>query len=256
MRSIYILLILASVLSSCNLYDAKHAKELNKLGISCMELGDKKCAIANFLQASQAGAIPDSDRTIYLENLGQEYSGFKLDSAKYYYGRAAELNGRNTVQWLYIMAKMDLLDGHTDQALSRLTLAYAKDPRKMGVNNLLGALYMGDYGREYLDPHKALKYNLYCYEVNKRVRVEFLLARNYYELNDMDHALPLFEDAEKKAPQNSNFKGSLIMVYQELGMDSLANPLLEQIKARDSGTYNIIVNSRIRKGQHGLVWSR
>jgi tetratricopeptide (TPR) repeat protein len=247
---------LAIILSSCGLYEAKQAKELNNLGLARSEKGDQAGAIAYFLQASAMPNIPDSDRSVYLENIGIQYDLDNVDSAKYYYGRAAQLCARNTYHWLFDMAEIDLLDGHTDKAIPLLQLAYDKQKWRLGVNNLLGVIYLGDYGKEFLDARKALKFNLYAYTNNKTFNTEFLLARNYYELNQMDRALALFEEAHNESPGITSATGCLIMVHQELGNDSIANSMMEELKTKDKAEYENVIRQHIKKGQHSLVWHR
>lgn len=251
---IVLLLLPLPFLTSCHLFDERKARELNKAGLGYSLRGHKKEALKCYIEASEMKGITDSERTIYFQNVGDSYWPENPDSARFFYLRAAQLNKKGSYNWLYDMSNYYALNERPDSALPYLLKAYDMDSVNKLANNLLGVIYLGEAGGGFHDPEKALKYNLNSYNAFKDVTSEFVLAKNYYELNDMQKSLYHFENAYRRAPERLQYMGTLIMVYQELGKDFEANKLLTLLQGRDLHRYEKIVNSNIKKGKHGLVW--
>jgi tetratricopeptide (TPR) repeat protein len=249
-----LLLIIACYSAACGLRNPRRAQELNKIGLKYSAQGSRADALKYFIEAYEMEGITDSQRTIYMENIGNEYWMNNVDSAIYYYAQAARVNNRNSFNWLYCMANVYILKGQTDTALLYGLRANDRNSKDMLANNLVGLIYMGEFGQDYYAPEKALKYNLRSYEAYYDVASEFALAKNYYLLNKMDKAIPLFEDVCKKSPDRTAYTGSLAMIYQELGRESDANRLLAEIKIKEPLRYEKIVNMQIKAGQHGITW--
>jgi len=254
MKVLLFLLTMTMCFAGCDLVNSNKPNELNRIGIHYSEEGQKKKAINYFLAASLTKNITDSERTIYLGNLGREYWQSNEDSSKYYFMKAANLSDKNSFKGLYYTANVFVLDKKTTQARDLLLKAYQIDSLDMSINNLLGIIYMGENGRECYAPQKALKYNLRTYNVKRDLAAAFTLAKNYYLINDTKKAVPLFEDVCKRAPDFTPCLSILIMVYQELGRNKDADKLLIILKQKDLPRYNQIIKLNIKKGEHGLNW--
>lgn len=242
-------------LYGCNMLDpAARARELNKTALKYSRKEDRQEAIKYFYQASQVEGITDSQRTLILENMGNEYRHYKTDSAKYYYYQAACVNNRNSYNWLFSMANCYLMDKRTDSALPLLIRAGERDSMGMQNNNILGCVYMGEYGEGYTDLVKALKYNLRYDRVAQSATSAFTLAKNYYLLNDTTRSVQLFEEIYQKYPNYTPALGSLIMVYKELGRSADAETMLDDLKKKDYARYKRVVAVNIKAGEHGLTW--
>jgi tetratricopeptide (TPR) repeat protein len=231
------------------------ARQLNNTGLEYSEKGDKAQAIVYFREAYNVEGVPDSERATFLNNIGEEYFANNPDSAKYYYLQATQLTNRNTYSGLYSRANVDILDKRVDRALDRLLRAYEIDDTKMQANNLLGLIYLGDFDKTYLDPRKALKFNRAAYDVSQNVNTVSLMARNYYLLNDMKQAVPLFEEACKQAPDNPGHLETLTMVYLEMGRTEEANTLMAKLKDMDGPLYDRVISAHIKTGEHTLTWN-
>jgi tetratricopeptide (TPR) repeat protein len=253
--NITILFLIILFFTECNFVNVEKAKDLNRIGLKYSAKGKKKQAINYFIAASLIKDIPDSDRTKYLGNIGEEYWFDNVDSSKYYYSKAVKLNDKNSYAGLFYMANVYILDNEIDKAEDLLLKAYKIDSLNMLANNLLGVIYIGENGMEYYNPQKALKYNLRSYNKYKDVHSTFVLAKNYYLINDITKAIPLFEDICVRAPDYTPYQGSLIMIYQELGRNKDANRLLSKLKNRDLPRYNRLINDGIQAGTHSLVWN-
>ena len=248
------LLTIVICFAACDFNDPRRAQELNKTGLKFSAEGKKQDALKYFIEAYKTKGITDSQRTIYMENIGNEYWINDVDSSRFYYTQAAKINNRNSYNWLYCMANVYILNGQTDTALLFGLRANDRNSKDMLANNLLGLIYMGEFGQDYFAPGKALKYNLRSYEASNDIASEFDLAKNYYLLNEMGKAVPMFEDICRKFPDRTPYLGSLAMIYQELGRISDAKNVMSVLKVKDSVRYERILKMQIKSGQHGITW--
>ena len=251
---VFFIFLLFIQLTGCGLSPTSRAKELNKLALQSSRKQNQQAAVKYFFEACQIKGISDSLRTMLLENFANEYCYYKDDSAKYYYSQAAALNNRNSYHWLYCMANYYLLDNRVDSAVPLLIRATERDSKNIQVNNLLGSIYQGDYGNEYIDYEKSLVCNLEYYHAAKTRYATFALAKSYYLLNDVPKSIALFKELYEKYPDYTSATGSLIMIYEELGKKAEADSLLADLKTRDYPRYTKIKGMTIKAGQHGLVW--
>jgi hypothetical protein len=252
-KNILSLLIIISFFG-CNFINTNKAKKLNSIGVRYSAEGKSKMAINYFLAAARTKYIPDSLRSYYLGNIGGEYWTKNVDSAKFYYYKAAKLNDKNSYYGLYFVANVYVLDNQIAKALDALLKAYKIDSVNMLANNLLGLIYMGENDTAHYAPYKALKYNRRSYSKFKDVNSEFALAKNYYLIDDMQQSVHLFEDICRRSPEFTPFKTDLIMIYQELGRKGDAEKLLAELKNEDPLRYNSVIKANCKEGEHYINW--
>jgi len=127
-----------------------------------------------------------------------------------------------------------LWTGKTKEALDNLNLAYDKNPNEVEVNNSLGLIYLGDYGIEFLDAKKALKYNQKAFDINKDRITEDVLGRNYFELGDYNSAEKHFEKLSVEHPDILPYKLNLGMIKFKLSKRKEADNLFDIVVKADS----------------------
>lgn len=101
-----------------------------------------------------------------------------------YAAKAAALYPEGSYDYLVNMADADLMLDRVPEAVVRLEQAFALAPRQLAVNNVLGLVYLGDNGAEYIDYRKALGYNKAAFEIAPGRITEIVLARNYLALEE------------------------------------------------------------------------
>ena len=254
LRSFVLLAGILLSLASCQLDQSKKLRQLNHLALEYSRKHQQQEALKYYMEAYALKNVPDSLRTMLLENLGNEYEYYKEDSAKYYYLQAASLNNRNSYHWLYCMANYYMLDHRIDSALPLLLRAYERNKDNFMAVNMIGVIYLGEYDKAFCDPQKALPFNEKYNELAKDKYSAFALAKNYYLLNDMPKSISLFEDIRQKYPSYTPALASLVMIYEEMGQTEDAKAALAQLREKDYARYEHVEQMKIKAGQHGLFW--
>lgn len=256
MQKSLIALISFVIFYACNQPDEQQARTVNDKGLAYLNEGKEREARLAFLQASQYKNISDSDRTNYLENTAISYlrTPFK-DSAKYYFQKALSLNPVGSYYYFVYRGYIKLIENELDSTADFLEKAFAKDSTKPTVNNLLGLLYMGEYGKDFYDPYKAIKYNRKTYELLQDGVSKFVLAKNEYLVNKVQLSEQMFEELYRDAPEYTPYLVSLIMIKQELGESAEASKLLLILKGKNPDKYRQLVADPIEQGSHVIVWN-
>jgi|GEM_PF-10292 len=254
LRSFSLVAGLLLLLAGCEIDHSKELKVLNRRALVYSRNHQQKEAIKCFMEANAFKDVPDSLRTTVMENLGNEYWYYKNDSAKYFYLQAAMLNRKNSYHWLFAMANYHVLNQRLDSALPLLLRAYERDSLKFQACNMIGVIYMGEYGEDYYDPAKALRFNLRYDKLVNDVYSAFSVAKNYYLVNEMERSVAVFQMMHTKYPDYTPAIGSLAMIYEELGRTEEARALLEELRTKDYPRYEHVTNEKIKAGQHGLTW--
>ncbi|MFM1932385.1 MAG: hypothetical protein RL226_1688, partial [Bacteroidota bacterium] len=127
------------------------------------------------------------------------------DSARYYFARAAENSKEGSASRELNAADVLLIDNNIEEAMKHLIEAEKIGGEELGVNNTLGLIYLGEYGTAYTDLEKALVYNKKAHDADKSETTLSVLARNYYELDQLDEALTLFNQLVSRNPMNPDF---------------------------------------------------
>ena len=152
------------------------------------------------------------------------------------------------------MVNLFLMDEKIDSAKRYLEEAYSIDSSRGEVNNLLGLIYLGDYGQAYYNPEKAYKFNNEAFLVFKDAASKFALAKNEYFLNNVDRSITLFTQLRREKPTNENYLVSLILIKIENGDLSNINYLVRELKSRFPGSYHRVV-SQLSFGTHVVRWN-
>jgi lipopolysaccharide biosynthesis regulator YciM len=229
-------LVLLLILFSCDhITTEKDAIAINQQGIVLMNAGKYDSALSAFLIAVQNQKLSkDSKGTIY-RNIAITYGELeKIDSAIHYSTLAAKCFRKNSFSYLVNLADVDLLKGKTDLALSGLLKAANINPGEMSVNNSLGLIYLGEYGEDYIDLEKALKYNSKAFELDNSRVIEEVLARNYYKLDDFENAQLHYTHLLREHPDMINFSLYMGMIKHKLKKTAEAEKLFAIVLAKDS----------------------
>lgn len=246
------------VLISCKSNQQRNlADDFNNQGLLLTDEGRERDAIYAFRQAVNASEDSDPDRGVFLRNLAATFRAAGiLDSAKYFYRLAANTYPQDSHDYLIIYANIFLVDNNVDSSLVYLEKAYRIDSSDPVVNDLLGLIYLGDYDRSFYNPDKALQYNLASHKIFQKASSKFVLAKNYYYLNDMERSLRLFREIHEEYPDIIYYLEGLIMVEQEMGNLVGAAKLLDELKTKNIARYNERIEDPIKPGTHSIFWQR
>lgn len=235
---IFIAATLSTGLTSCLVDADKEAAVLNKKGLSFLENQQYDSAVYLFKKAAQTKSVSQNNKVNILRNVAITYTEMEeTDSAKLFYKKAAAASSKNSYDFLVNHADVSLLDGDIPQAISNLQAAWDLDNKKVDVNNMLGLIYLGEYGTPYLNPDKALRYNLKAFEINKDRNTQFVLGKNYYQLKKYDKALVIFKALHKTFPAYTSYLTSLILINEDAGNAAEAEKLKVELKKQDREEY-------------------
>lgn len=224
------------LLASCGqIMTEAESRQNNEKGLRELNEGKFDEAIVSFKEAIKSQNLSTETRAQIYRNIAQTFSEKRQqDSSIYYSQLAANCYDKNSYEYLVNIADIDLLTGKTKDALDNLKLAYDKNPNKLEVNNSLGLIYLGDYGIEFLDVKKALKYNQKAFEINNDRITEDVLGRNYFELGDYSNAEKHFEKLTLKHPHILPYKLNLGMIKFKLNKRKDTDNLFDIVLRADS----------------------
>jgi tetratricopeptide (TPR) repeat protein len=258
MRYYKIILILSipAVLISCKSdVQANAADRLNNEARLLAEQGREREAINLYHEALSFSDIPDKSRAAYLYNLGLAYDVIDMkDSAKYFFTESANIYPKDSYEYLIGHAYISLLDKNVDSGRMLLEKAWQMDSTLGDANAILGIIYMGEYDTSFFDPQKALPYNMSAYRNYQDGSTKFMLAKNYYYLNQTDKTLRLLRQLHREYPNLTAYLSALIMVEQETYHSADAEKLLLELKKINSTVYYQMLQNPVKPGSHEIVW--
>lgn len=228
-------------MSSCNLVGTQKAGELNDKGLQAMDNGELELAIDYFSEALDQRIIDKSVKATCLRNLAIAWEEFgNADSSRYYSLAAAEMIGKDTYEYDVYMADVSMIDGDIPAAIRRLENAKVKDGENMEVCNLLGLIYLGEYGTDYIDYEQAAYYNRKAYEQGESRATSYLLALSEYYLDNNDVALEIFKEMQMKYPSFIDAQYFEGVIYLENGEFEKGVSVLEDLKTKDASYVEIV----------------
>lgn len=233
----YLLIIIAFLfLNSCDqVISEAQALEKNEQGVDAMNHANYDEAIVYFKEAAQSKNIRNNTRSTIYRNLAQVYIDKQMpDSAILYSTKAADCFEKGTYDYLVNMADVDLMTGMTQNALEKLKQAYPMMPNDVAVNNSIGLIYLGEYGAEFQDLEAALPYNLQAFNSAKDMPTEYVLAKNYYELEQYGLAEKYFSSLHNKYPLVLDHTVSLGLTKYQLNKKAEAELLFDEVIRQDS----------------------
>ncbi len=229
------------VLTSCNLLGAQKAGELNDKGLEAMDNGQLELAIDYFSEALEQRIIDKSVKATCLRNLAIAWEEFgNADSSRHYSLAAAELIGEDTYEYEVYMADVSMIDGDIPAAIQRLQTAKIKGGENMEVCNLLGLIYLGEYGTDYIDYEQAAYYNRKAYEQGESRATSYLLALSEYYLDNNDVALEIFKRMQTDYPSFTDAQYFEGIIYLENGEFERGVAVLEELKTKDADYIEIV----------------
>lgn len=152
-------------------------------------------ALIEFKKAADIATDTNPYKGDYLRNVGLSFSELsELDSAIYYYSKALNYYSKNSFDYHCLLGELYTHKGDIRLGLIELKKANRIDPDNFITNNLIGLVYLGTYDEEHLNYEKALTYNLKAFEKEKSTTLKYVLAINYYELEEYSKSRELFEE--------------------------------------------------------------
>lgn len=165
--------------------------------------GQSRAAIAKFEvvvahplanDAQKAGALR------YLSLGHYELGEYTLSGD--YAAKAAAYYPKDSYDYLVNMADADLMHDQVPKAIERLQQAVTLNPREMTAHNVLGLVYLGDNGAQYIDYPKALEHNQKAFKISPGRISEVVLVRSYLKLGDYPSALEHLHSLHKRFPDD------------------------------------------------------
>ncbi|MEO6541670.1 MAG: tetratricopeptide repeat protein [Ferruginibacter sp.] len=227
---------LLCMLFSCqDMPTEEEAIKKNQEGINHMNEGKYELALADFSEAVRNPKLTLISKGTIYRNIALTYHELnKLDSSIHFSTLAAKCYKKNSYDYLVNMANVDILTGKTSVALLKLLKAAGMEPGDLSVNNILGLIYLGDYGEEFADPEKALTYNKKAFEISNSRITEDILGRNYYDLGKYDLAEMHYQRIHEQYPNELNYTLNMGMIKYKLKKTMDAELLFSQVIAGDS----------------------
>jgi tetratricopeptide (TPR) repeat protein len=241
-------------LVSCTDNKSAQAKLINEQGLKYHQEGEDSLAQQLFVRAANMKGVSNEDKASYYRNAA--ISTLEIpDSARYFFSKAKSLNKPNAYEYLVNNAYIHLIDKKVDAAITDLKKAYQMNKEGLAVNNMLGLIYLGEYGKDYFEPFKAIKFNFQSFELYKDDQSKFVLAKNYYYIGRYNKALTLFEQLYASYPNDTDYLITLIMMHQENRNTIEAEKLMETLKDDNPERYQqFLQENSIIPGKHTLVW--
>lgn len=230
------------LLASCGqIMKEAESRKNNAKGLKELNEGKFDDAILSFKIAIKNPNLSTETRATIYRNIAITFNEKRQEDSSIYYSKlAANCYDRNSYEYLVNISDINLLTGKTQEALNNLNLAYEKKPNELEVNNSLGLIYLGDYGLEFLDARRALKFNQKAFEINKDRITEDVLGRNFFELGDFDKAETHFKKLSIEYPEILMYKLNLGMIKFKLNKLEEADNLFDEVVKVDSNMINTI----------------
>ncbi|MFT3935799.1 MAG: tetratricopeptide repeat protein [Chitinophagaceae bacterium] len=246
---------LISSLVSCKQEDLKTAIIQNNAGLALYNKADYKKARYFFLKAASHENLPDTNMAVFFYNIARTYSiTSEMDSAKYFYQKSCKLYSATSQAFKISKASIFLLESKTDSARKVLEEGYEIDSTNGTINNLLGLIFIGEYGEDYFNPNVAYKFNVRAYSYFKDEPSKFALAKSEYFVYNTERAISLFSQLHRQYPKNETYLTSLILIKGEKGDQQNLNMLTQELKRKFPNDYDKVI-SQINTGQHSLRWN-
>jgi len=235
MLKLLTLMLIVTFVSCQPMPGKEDALKQNQKGIDYMNEGKYDQAIQEFSAAVKNANLSNLSKGTIYRNIALAYNELgKKDSAIHFYTIAAKAYRKNSYDYIVNMANVDMLTGRVNTALVKLTKAAGVNPEDLSVNNMLGLIYLGDYGSEFTDYEKALLYNKKAFDISGGRITEDILGRSYYELKNFEMAEMHYENIHNQYPGEVVYTLNLAMTKYKLKKKSEADVFFNKVMAQDS----------------------
>jgi tetratricopeptide (TPR) repeat protein len=167
--------------------------------------------------------IEPNDFEILFEYGNFLYSTSKNLEADRYYSEALEVNP-NSVIALTFMALNKLVLNQLDEAYKYISNAISIEPNHEYVQFCMGRIL---FARKEFE--EAKRYLIRAVEQNPDAETQNTLALTYFELGEYEKALNIFQNLEKKHPQNTSVLMEIAKCYEMLKDTNLALKYFEKV---------------------------
>lgn len=168
------------------------------------------------------------------------------DSAMKYCLGAANLLDSTSYLHIVSMADYDVLSGNIESAANRLEQAVVMNPEDMMAYNSLGLIYLGEYGDEYMDIKKALKYNQKAYDLQEDRATKEVLAQTFWMDEQYDKAYDLYLGLIEANPEIADYQLNAGMILWDKEDQEGAQPYFDKAIELDPELKGIV---QIYQGQ-------
>lgn len=237
MKILFCLLSAVLLLNSCDFVQKRaHSLNQNEEAIKELNNGNLDKALALFRESLKNGGLGKEERGIVYQNMAKvfEYRQ-ETDSIKRYLELAIKQFDPTSLKGLTAQGELDLYGGNVPRGLLSLKKAWLKDSSDFLVNNLLGLVYVGEQGAEYVDAHKAVYHARKSHESGNSRASKDLLARACFVAENYNEATKLYAELSKEYPtDNAVYLFNLGMSKYEQGQQVEAMKDFNAAIAKDS----------------------
>ena len=122
-------------------------------------------AIKSFKDGVESPNFSMETRVLIYRNIAQTYyEMMEIDSSLLYSQLAADCYPIDSYGYLTNISDIKISTGETEEAEKPLLKAVKMKPNKLVANNILDAIYLGEFGAEFFDPEKAFPYNIKAFK--------------------------------------------------------------------------------------------
>jgi len=222
-------------ITACSEINKEHAIAENNKGIEFLEEREYEKAVAQFKKANEKTASYDVDKITFIRNIVNTYHEIgMLDSSIHYSKELLQLCEKKSYDYYATLGDIKILEDKVREGVKNLKIATRIQPFNLEANNTLGMVYLGEYGMEYANYDRALKYNQAAYDFEPSSTLKSVLARNYYYLDELEHAEEMYQGLLDEYENDLDYLYSLGLTKYELEKKEEAKTLFEQVYQEDS----------------------
>jgi tetratricopeptide (TPR) repeat protein len=227
--------LLITLISCGQVMTEMEAIKRNEQGLAEYNAGHVDKAIILFKEAIKSPKLSTEIKAQIYRNIAQTFSEMKQqDSSIHYSNLAANSYDKNSYEYFVNISDVEIVTGKTADAILKLQKAVNMKPNELAANNTLGLIYLGDYGLEFADPEKALKYNKKAFEINNDRVTEDVLGRNYFQIGYFSNAEMHYSKLKDEYPDILPYSLSLGMIKYKLKKFKEAELLFDTVIKADS----------------------
>jgi tetratricopeptide (TPR) repeat protein len=207
-----------------------------------MEKGDFDSAEKiTFAAIERSKDSPEDMQNLYLVLSSIYEDAQKYDKAAGACQRSLEYIDSGTELYYAVSGMKDLFENNIEKAASSFEACLANYPDNFASNSYLGSIFFGNFGDEYIDYERALKYHNKAYTLNSYdVDNAFRLGVNYFLLEQYDRALEIFKESNSKAPKDGWVCYYLGLTYNMLGKKDEGNRYIEKALQLNPGRADVM----------------
>lgn len=171
----------------------------NQEGLIFLNNSQFKEALKQFKFALKKEKGTWREKVMHLRNISLAYRGLgDMPSVLNYKYEALNLCELNSYDFFTTKGDIATIKENIEEAIENFENAILLDSVKLEANNSLGLIYLGDYGPEYINKEKALKYNYNALKAYPFSTTKGVLGRTYLLMENYEKAKKYLSQSYKE----------------------------------------------------------